>query len=181
MNHEKAFLELIKPSEFFRNQIASITETNNIKIEDYVEFYLVTLLCDFIEPTKITQLEDINILETPLAIMLKKGLEADLNTQIKIFKCMGDTSLYFSGYFQKYFNRKTIDAEYYISMGITAFNKVADIMRRKYNENHFFLMYRNLANEFRILVDIISIFSKKIGQSNIDPNILDKPFFNNHD
>ena len=97
---------IIEPKEFFRNLVSEAMANKNYPAQDEVEFYLVNLLCNFIEPTKIkTSHGDIDVLDTPLATLLKLALESDHEEQKVIFKALGDASLYISGYFQDYFNR----------------------------------------------------------------------------
>ena len=103
-----------RPSEFFKERVRVALTNNNMTVDNDVEFYLVTLLCNFIQPALDLQ----GRLDTPLALFLKEALEsADSYEQQARFKVLGDLSLYVSGYFQESLNRKTIDINYYIAIG----------------------------------------------------------------
>lgn len=153
-------LALLKPIDFFRDQVCSAAESLRLELEDELEFYLVNLLCDFINPAQLQIDETMDVLGTPLAFMLKKALESGPDTQIKVYKRLGDTSLYFAGYFQDYFNRRTYDAGYYIAMGAAAYEKTSLLMRNHKNDPHFAQIYSGLSQEFRKLVAILSAVSE---------------------
>ena len=166
-------IELVNPLEYFRSKVNSAADRLKIDLDDQIEFYLVNLLCEFIDPSTIyTDSGEID-LHTPLAIMLKNALESAPSEQVKIYKRIGDTSLYFSGYFQDYFNRKTVNVDYYISMGASAYTSVSSIMRERHRDEHFTTMYSDLANEFENLVGLISQISGDVSEKFSDKTLSD--------
>ena len=72
---------------------------------------------------------------------------------------MGDTSLYFSGFFQDYFNRKLFSVDYYISMGRTAYGTVSHILEDQFGEAEFSKVYRTLSVRFQDFVDVLGAVS----------------------
>jgi hypothetical protein len=165
-------LQLVKPEEYFRSEVHSAIASLKINLDSQLEYYLVNLLCDFIEPQKdSTSEQQIDVLSTPLAFMLKTAMEASPETQVKIYKRLGDTSLYFAGFFQEYFNRKTFDVGYYITMGSTAYSNISEIVKYRHNDAHFTKMYQDLAKEFKNLVEVIATISEQF-MDRTDRNIL---------
>ena len=135
-----------RPSEFFKERVRVALTNNNLTLDNEVEFYLVTLLCNFIKPQEAL---DLQRLDTPLALFLKEALESsDSYQQQERFKVLGDLSLYVSGYFQESFNRKTIDIDYYIAIGSSAYQKVATLSAQG--------LYRKLATNFPQLIEVVS-------------------------
>ncbi len=158
----------VKPQEFFREKITAAIAKQKVQVTDDVEFYLVNLLCEFIAPGKLETVSgEMNAFETPLAMMLKKALEAPPTTQLRIYKYLGDTSLYFSGFFQDYFNRKAFDINYYISLGATAYGNVSTLMRDQHSDEHFADMYGLLADNFRLMVEVVAEAAEMPG--NVQP------------
>jgi hypothetical protein len=100
-------VEILSPQDFFRDQVTNAAQSLKLQLNDDIEFYLVNLLCEFINPAQLNIDDDMAVLDTPLAFMLKKAVESSPDIQIKVYKRLGDTSLYFAGYFQDFFNRKT--------------------------------------------------------------------------
>jgi len=147
----------VKPQEFFREKISNAAENQNITIDQNVEFYLVTLLCDFIERNKLeTMTGNIDSINTPLAMMLKRALEAPPLERLKIYKYLGDSSLYISGFFQDYFNRKAFDISYYISLGASAYDSLGSLSKEYASDHKGKEVYSMLSNRFSELVEIVA-------------------------
>lgn len=165
---------LINPKEFFREKVSSAIGNQKLELNEEIEFYLVNLLCEFINPEKInTVLKEIDILETPLALILKKALESpQQEDQIRLFKVLGDTSLYVSGYFQDFFNRKTYDIDYYISLGSSAYDNVSSLMRGSLGKDKQLpQIYHCLSHNFPVLVEVLAEVADLLGSSE-NANIL---------
>ena len=158
---------LINPTEFFREKVSSAIGNQKLELNEEIEFYLVNLLCEFINPEKINSvMEEMNVLETPLALILKKALESpQQEEQIKLYKVLGDTSLYVSGYFQDFFNRKTYDIDYYITLGSNAYNNVSSLMRDGFKGNQFPQIYHSLSHNFPMLVEVLAEVADLLGNS----------------
>jgi hypothetical protein len=146
----------VKPHEYFHEKVSKAVHTLNLKIKEDIEFYLVNLLCDFITPPPPPGAgQNLDPIHTPLAIMYKTALESPPSDQFRILKQMGDSSLYMSGYFQDYFNRKTFDIDYYIAMGQTAYSKVSALARDQYDKG-IPELYQSLSDQFVNLVDVVA-------------------------
>jgi hypothetical protein len=151
----------VKPAEFFREKVSNAATQLNLRIDEHLEFYVVNLLCEFIDPSRLTlENEQLQILETPLAIFLQKALEAPPERQAKIFKRLADSSLYMAGYFQEHFNRKTVHIDYYISLGSAAYNALAKLTAGETRESRRGHLYARLARRFPELVDIVAEVSE---------------------
>ena len=150
-----SLVDLIHPSDFFRGKVSSAASNLKLSITEEVEFYLVNV-CEFIQPQQRT-VEEIDLLDTPLALIYKKALEASPGHASKdLLKKLGDTSLYIAGYFQDSLNRKTVGARYFISMGSNAYEKISEIMRDRHSDSSFSAIYQELAKDFAKLVSLIT-------------------------
>jgi len=146
---------LIRPEEFFRTQVHSASQNLKISLGDNLEFYIVNLLCEFINPNKLNEnLGEVDVLDTPLAMLLQKAVDTELHDEkIRLLKTLGDISLYVSGYFQDYFNRKTFDISYYITMGASAYDRAASLTKSRNNQAGVFV---DLSENFHKLVDLVA-------------------------
>ncbi len=154
---------LISPQAFFKDRVAEAMIKQKVSIDESLEHYIVNLLCEFIDPKKAFHLVDENeqsIFETPLALVYKAALEAPLNERTKLLKRLGDTSLYVSGYFGDYFNRKAFSVDYFISLGQTAYLSLAEQMKTRHSEDHVIRMFQLLAENFYTLVETVSLVSE---------------------
>ena len=160
MSDPKIKLDL-NPMEFFRKQVLTFSKKNKIELNKELEFYVVNLLCQFINPSSYLEVEEeIDFLDTPLALVLKKTLESTPNRQIHLYKLLGDTSLYLGGFFQESLAKKSITPEYLITMGSQAYNNVALLMKTQKVNIDFRELYSSLASSFPDIMRIISSFSE---------------------
>ena len=150
-----ASVELIKPKDFFRGKINSASNDLSISLSQDLEFYLVNMLCEFIEPSNF-KIGELDLLDTPLALIYKKAVDSPPQMQIRVYKKLGDLSLYLAGYFQPSLQRKTVGTRYYISMGSSAYSRMSSIMQVRHQDKHFTEMYSRLSSEFSQLVKIIT-------------------------
>ena len=151
---------IVQPKEFFRDLVSKAMSDSCSQVNHDIEFYLVNLLCDFIEPTKIkTTHGEIDILDTPLATLLQMALESKHEEQKVILKALGDTSLYVSGYFQDYFNKKSFDPNYFIALGSNAYSNLSNLSKQKKREQPFSHLYQTLSENFRNCVEIVAVVS----------------------
>ena len=157
MNDKQVNLSL-KPQEFFREQLLTAQSQLKTSLDDDLSFYIVNLLVEFISPP---QLPDesadstTNVMDYPLVLLLKRAMESPPRQQYQILKHLGDSSLYVSGFFQDYFNRKTFDIDYYITMGRSAYNHVSSLSNVR--------VYRNLSENFNVCVELLSCVSDTPG------------------
>lgn len=166
-------LQILQPAEYFRERVSLAAHTLQCDINDDLEFYLVNLLCDFIEPERLTgNHHDIHPLETPLAVILKTALESPPDQKLRLFKQMGDTSLYVAGCFQDYFNRKTYDIDYYIGMGKNAYLQMSQLMQERHKDEHFAALYDLLAKKFPEFVEIFALVSEETMSTRRNADIL---------
>jgi len=148
---------LLTPEAFFQEKVSSAVQNLRIEMNNHVEFYLVNLLCSFIDPQKqLPQQSERSFLETPLALLLKQAAESPPHQRLRILKLIGDTSLYMSGFFQDYFNRKIFDIGYYIAIGSSAYHTASGLVRDHHNDDHFYGVYKELAENFVKLVDVVA-------------------------
>lgn len=165
----------MSPREFFHNKITEASRDLKIKLEDHVEFYLVNLLTSFIQKTTIGESEGVeeqqDVLSTPLAFMLKRALEAPADRQPQLYRTLGDASLYVSGFFQDYFNRKTFDINYYMTMGASAYEQASSLTRGQPRDDAFHETMESLAKNFSQIVDVVAQASDS-SSMNQDSSIL---------
>ncbi|MDO8461885.1 MAG: hypothetical protein Q7S98_03380, partial [Deltaproteobacteria bacterium] len=96
--------------------------------------------------------------EEPLALMLSRAFAADQAAKVPILKKMGDFSLYISGFFPDSLSRQIVDIDYYIQMGGSAYQSLAEIVQAPKALREIFT---ELAKKFLFFVDVLSEVSEK--------------------
>ena len=155
----------VKPIEFFREKVRDSLSRQQIEVSEEIEFYLVTLLCDFINPVKVDTIHgELDLLETPLALVLKTALESPSEHQYKLYKSIGDTSLYMAGYFQDSFNDKTVSSKYFMELGASAYLTVSTLSERKPEFLPSSRIFESLSASFPDFVEVVSDIAEKLEQ-----------------
>lgn len=145
----------LNPQSFFRDRVLEAQNRQGIQLTENVEFYIVNLLCEYL------RVDDSGLNDECLALILKKAIESPRGEQILLYKKLADTALYFSGFFQEYFNRKCFDIKYYVMMGEGAYEQLAALMKkRSASESAMSAIYGEMASSFGTAVDIITDVSE---------------------
>lgn len=156
----QAVLDLsLSAQAFFHERITDASKQLKVKLDDNVEFYLVNLLTEFINPERLNQdfQPQTDVLGTPLVFLLKQTVEAPESKRPLMYRRLGDTSLYIAGYFQDYFNAKSFDINYFITMGASAYNQAALLLKTQAKENaQHPETLETLSRNFMQAVDIVA-------------------------
>lgn len=145
----------LSPQAFFHEKVVDAQSRQGIQLTENVEFYIVNLLCDYL------RVDGSRLNDECLALILKKALESSHGEQIFLYKKLADTALYFSGFFQEYFNRKCFDIKYYVMMGEGAYGQLSQLMRKRTSsEAALSVIYDEMAKSFNTAVDILTDVSE---------------------
>lgn len=163
-------VDLASPEEFFREQLHEVLNDQDRLIDIHVEHYLVSLFCKFIAPEKvIVENEAYHPTDIPLAFLFKEALEAEVEERARIFKTLGDTSLYVGGFFQNFFRRKAIDLDYFIALGSTAYSNASIIAKDRYRDSAQSELFADLSSSFADYIDVVGHVSDNfLGPSDAD-------------
>jgi hypothetical protein len=141
--------------EFFREKVHWVRRRQNIQLTEMTEFYVVNLLSEAIDSRKM-------ISDEPLALMVGRALSAPNETErFRIFKQVGDRSLYISGFFGESLARRAIDLDYFISMGELAYRFVSSMAEERRRSSPE--LFAELSEKFAPLVDLLSEISESTG------------------
>lgn len=146
-------LTQMRPIEHFKEMVATAIEHQKIKTNESAEFYLSTLLSDFLRRER--------LLDEPLAVTYIKALGATRELQIHLLKQLGDISLFTSGFFSDSLKRKIVDIDYYILMGEASYGYLASIHRERYGPRDVSVLYSELAAKFKLFVDVLAEVSER--------------------
>jgi hypothetical protein len=144
------------PTEYFKDLVGSALARQHLQAADLTEYYLVNLLCRFIRPDAHPGVAD----DEPLAVRLARALQSGGSEQRARLRALGDFSLFMSGCFPDSFRRRTIDVDYYVSMGEYAYGSLS---RR--DEDAFCEVFAELARKFVGFTDVLADVSERAGLS----------------
>ena len=158
---------LESPQAYFQELVHEAMSHQKIAASEEAEFYLVNLLNEFIDATRLFQSTPDGLQQEPLALMLARALRSNRHHRIQILKRLGDTTLYIAGFFPESVHRKIVDIGYYIQMGGTAYHTVSTLSEKGIVTE----LFEELSEKFVPLVDILSEISDK-SMLKVNPDIL---------
>lgn len=142
--------------EFFRTAVGAAIQRTGTTLSEQAEAYVVRLLADFARSERVYVGTDRG--EQPaLATMLSRAQEAVPEEAVRIYKHMGDSSLYLSGFFTEAVEHKLVGVDYYVSMGESAYASVAGLMRT--SAAAMAALFSELSDRFGELVDLLNAVS----------------------
>src|SRR6476469_7378049 len=145
--HEQA------PAEYFKELVEAALQRQHVEAGDLTAYYLVNLLCQYVRPEARS---GGGLDEEPLAIQLTRALQTGGSEQRIRLRSLGDCSLFMSGFFPDSFRRRTIDVDYYVSMGEYAYGSLS---RR--DEDAFAEVFGELARKFVAYMDVLADISER--------------------
>ena len=146
------------PAEYFRDLVDSALSRQHLRTGELTSYYLVDLLCRFVQPDHRIPFNDDST--QPLALRLGRALETAGLEQRARLRNLGDFSLFMSGFFSDSFCRRLVDVDYYVSMGEYAYGSLG---RR--DEDAFGEVFCELSRKFVPFMDVLSDVSEHTGGS----------------
>ena len=145
-----------KPTEYFKERVESAVSRRQLRANELTTYYLVDLLCRFVQPDKGLPFSD--DAGEPLAIRLGRALDSGGLEQRARLRSLGDFSLFMSGFFPDSFRRRVVDVDYYVSMGEYAYGSLS-----RHEADAFGEVFSELARRFVPYMDVLSDVSEQSG------------------
>lgn len=166
---EQSGVVLLDSSAFFSEAVDQAWGERNMAPSPHLKVYIIDLLKYFLKSDNLwsDKGSDGRRTREMLAVSLLKAQTMPPKIKIKTLKSLGDHSLYMSGLFPDFFQRKIIDVDYYVDMGKTAFSNLSDIV----GEDTFSHLYSDISKAFEQLVDLLGTISQKVSLSS-EENLL---------
>jgi len=134
--------------EYFHEVVTDALSAVDLDASEPASWYLVGLLGDF---TKTRMTDD------PLGMKLAQQV-SDPGERVKNLKQVGDTSLYVAGFFSESLGRSLVQADYYVSLGQSAYGQLARSMSAARSLTE---VYEELADKFPRFVDVLMEVRKR--------------------
>lgn len=136
--------------EYFRASLGNALKRSPVRLSETAQVYLVNLLVEFMRAENVYAGTDPG--ERPvLADLFSRARDADPQEAVRIYKHMGDSSLYLTGFFTEAV--ESVGVDYYVSMGGSAYASVAGLMRPTAASSS--ALFAELSDRFRELVDLL--------------------------
>src|SRR4051812_15344868 len=144
------------PAEYFKGLVESALVRQHLRANELTSYYLVDLLCRFVQPDRRIPFND--DVSQPLALRLARALESGGMEQRARLRNLGDFSLFTSGFFSDSLRRRVVDVDYYVSMGEYAYGSLSRRETEAFGE-----VFRELAQRFVGYMDVLADVSERTG------------------
>ena len=142
--------------EYFREALEAAAGRTSVQLSSSAQVYLVYMLCEFARSEKAYAGTERGEVPT-FALLLVRAMEANNDEAVRIYKHIGDSSLYELGFFSERAKSKVVSEEYVISMGETAYSSVAHLVRDQAAKQA--ALYSELADRFLDLIKLFNVMS----------------------
>lgn len=139
--------------EYFREALRGARNKTGVALSEHAEVYLVGLLDEFARAEKVFAGTERG--ERPaMATLLSRAQDATPGEAVRIYKHMGDSSLYLTGFFAESVEREVVSRDYYVQMGGGAYGSVASLMRTTAATSS--ALFAELSDRFEELVALLA-------------------------
>ncbi len=153
---ERPLLDPQSPAGYFRDRVDSAMARQRVTAGDLTSRYLVNLLCQFVRADAV---EGFGRDAEPLAFRLVRALDQGGALQRAQLQSLGDFSLFVAGFFADSFPRRTVDIDYYVSMGDYAYGSLSR------GDRDAFAVFGELSRRFVVFTDVLADVSDQTGSS----------------
>lgn len=153
---DRPLLDRQSPAGYFRDRLESAMARQHVTAGDLTSRYLVNLLCQFV---RADACDGLGRDAEPLAFRLARALDQDGALKRAQLQSLGDVSLFVSGFFADSFPRRTVDVDYYVSMGEYAYGSLSR------GDREAFAVFGELSRRFVVFTDLLADVSEQTGAS----------------
>lgn len=143
--------------DYFRTSIDTVIAEQGVDVQPDATHYVVNLLTLFSRSEELYDDDGEIFGLKPLALMLADAADAPSAEQRNnSLQRIGDVALFISGFFADSLATHTVDIDYYIHMGGSAYSSLSEEVRSSFRRRAFSSTYRELAAKFQVLVDVLN-------------------------
>lgn len=143
--------------DYFRTSIEGVIADNGVDVKPDATYYVVNLLTLYSRSEELYDDDGEVFGLKPLALMLADASDApNAEQRNSTLQRIGDVALFISGFFADSLATHSVDLDYYIHMGGSAYGSLSDEVRGTFRGRAFGDTYSELAAKFQVLVDVLN-------------------------
>jgi hypothetical protein len=137
---------------YFRENLIKAIQSSHIVITEEAQAYVVHLLNEFSRSDK--AFAGVDHGEKPILVnMLERAYSAEDREALRIFRHLGDISLYLLGFFREFNKTGIVSDTYYRDMGAQAYYQASSLSRAYAAQNA--AVFQELSDNFARLVKVL--------------------------
>ncbi len=137
---------------YFREALEGAMRKSNLHFTESAQVYVVHLLNEFSRSEKAFAGSDHGA-EATVIELLERAILSDDHEALRIYRHLGDTSLYLLGFFKESKRGRMVSQTYYMDMGANAYSCASDLSRA-YAINSA-VLFQELSDRFQDMVTVM--------------------------
>lgn len=143
--------------DYFRESVDSAIGKQGAIVDPHAAHYVVNLLTLFSRSEEFYEDHGDSYGLKPLALMLVDATDAaSVVERNSSLQRIGDVALFVAGFFADGLAHQAVDIDYYVCMGGNAYGSLSDEIRGTARGRALAHIYRELAEKFQLVVDILN-------------------------
>lgn len=143
--------------DYFRTSVEGVIAEHGVDVKPHATYYVVNLLTLFARSEELYDDDGEIFGLKPLALMLADASDAPSpEVRNSALQRIGDVALFISGFFADSLATHSVDIDYYVHMGGSAYGSLSDEVRGTFRGRAFADTYGELAAKFQTLVDVLN-------------------------
>lgn len=143
--------------DYFQGSVETAVHNQQLQVNGETLLYVVNLLTEFTRADALYEDTPDGRMIKPLVGFYSDAVSAPSSRDaLQSLKRLGDVALFIAGLFANSLQRSLVDVDYYIAMGGSAYDSLADGVQRSARARSFGNTYRELAEKFTGLVDVLA-------------------------
>lgn len=143
--------------EYFEQSVASAVGRQKLEATDEAVRYLVEMLAQFTRADALFECNADGMYIKPLALIYADALHAQTRGVRRLaLKRLGDVALLVAGLFSASLDRKLVGVDYYVAMGGSAYDFLANDMSEQASARVLGRVFGELSAKFQAFVDVLA-------------------------
>jgi hypothetical protein len=148
--------------EYFHLELQHAIDKQRVKAGADTTCYVLNLLTAFLHSDRLYEHTQEGRTLRPLAQMYSDALEAQRPEERNaLMRHLADVALFISGIFSDSLRRKTVDVDYYVAMGGSAYGYLSDNLACRGNGRALTPVFSELSEKFQQFVDVLNEVSER--------------------
>ena len=162
----ESVLKVRNLQDYFCTSVEDVIARQRVNVDPHATHYVVNLLTLFSRSEEFYEDDGECRGTRPLALMLADAVDAETTEKrTYVLQRIGDVALFTAGFFADGLATRAVDVDYYIQMGGSAYSSLSEEMRGSFRAKTFAPVYRELAINFPLLVDVLNEVSEGARES----------------
>jgi hypothetical protein len=158
--------------EYFHEELQHVIDKQHLHASADATCYVLNVLTSFLHSERLFEHAQDGRMLKPLAQMYADALEAPTaETRVALLRRLADVALFISGIFSDSLKRKTVDVNYYVAMGGSAYGYLSDSLSRWARGRALSPVFGELSGKFQQFVDVLNEVSER-AHLNSDNDVL---------